>query len=371
MRTRVLILVKGLGVGGAERLLERAIPYLDRTRFDYRIAYLLPWKDALVPAFQAAGIPVHCLGYARAWDAGVLWRLVALLMREPVELVHAHLPVAGVLARLARTRARVRGIVYTEHNTPARYGRLTRRFNAATYRLNDVVIAVSAQVEAQVRPYVRNGRPRLVTIPNVVDAAVIGASTRSRGDLCREFGFPEDARLVVNVANLVPKKGHSYLLAAARRVTEQDPRARFLVIGTGPLAGQLADDARRAGLDGRLVFAGFRPDATALVSAADVFVLSSTHEGLPIALLEAMTLGRAVVATRVGGVPGVVTHGETGLLVEPGDPDALARETLALLGDDARRQLLGRQARQRALEQGGMAEMVKAVERVYEELVAP
>jgi glycosyltransferase involved in cell wall biosynthesis len=260
--------------------------------------------------------------------------------------------------------------VYTEHNTPARYGRLTRRLNAATYRLNDVVIAVSAQVEAQVRSYVRDGRPRLVTIPNAVDPALVSAGARSRGDVCREFGFPEDARLVVNVANLVPKKGHGYLLAAARQVIERDARARFLLVGAGPLARQLADDARRAGLDGRLVFAGFRPDAAALVSAADVFVLSSTHEGLPIALLEAMALGRAVVATRVGGVPEVVTHGETGLLVEPGDADALARETLALLGDDARRQTLGRQARQQAVGRHGMAEMVKAVERVYEELVA-
>jgi glycosyltransferase involved in cell wall biosynthesis len=370
-RTRVLVLVKGLGVGGAERLLERAIPYLDRTRFDYRVAYLLPWKDALVPAFRAAGIPVYCLGYARTWDAGVLRRLAALLAREPVEVVHAHLPMAGILARLARTRARVRGVVYTEHNVPARYGRITRWLNALTYRLNDVVIAVSEQVEAQLRPYARNGRPRLVTIPNAVDAALVGAGARTRGEVCREFGFPEDARLVVNVANLVPKKGHRHLLAAARLIAERDTRARFLLIGAGPLAGQLADEARRAGLDGRLVFAGFRPDAAALTAAADVFVLSSTHEGLPIALLEAMTLGRAVVATRVGGVPEVVTHGETGLLVEPADADALAAATLSLLGDEERRDMLGRQARQRALQRHGMAEMVRAVERVYGELVAP
>lgn len=362
------MLIKGLGVGGAERLLERAIPYLDRARYDYRVAYLLPWKRALVPAFEAAGIPVYCLGYGRVWDAAVLARLTGLLRQERIDLVHAHLPVAGVLARLARAPARLRWVVYTEHNVPARYGWPTRALNALTYSWSDVAIAVSRQIATDVRRYVRNGRPRLLTIPNAVDVVVPDDGAAVRAAICREFGWPEDVRLVVNVANLVPKKGHRYLLAAARRVLVHDARARFLVVGGGPLTEELVAQARRLGLDGRLVFTGYRPDAARLLAAADLFVLSSTHEGLPVALLEAMALGRAVVATRVGGIPEVITHGRDGLLVTPGDAVGLAAAMLEVLGDRDRQETLGRQARDSLRRRASMAEMVRAVERVYAEL---
>ncbi len=367
-RLKVLLMIKGLGVGGAERLLERAIPYLDRSRYDYRVAYLLPWKSALVPAFRMAGIPVYCLGYGRVWDAAVLARLVRLLRRERIDLVHAHLPLAGILARVARAGGGVRWVVYTEHNVPARYGWVTRSLNALTYGWSDAVIAVSQQVAADVRRYARNGRPRLLTIPNAVDIVLTDNHPADRAAVRREFGWPEDARLIVNVANLVPKKGHQYLLAAAQRVLAHDAQARFLVVGNGPLADDLVGEARRLGLDGRLVFTGFRPDATRLVAAADLFVLSSLYEGLPVSLLEAMALGRAVIATRVGGIPEVVTHGENGLLVAPGDADGLAAAMLEVLRDPERRAALGRHARSHAQRRAGMAEMVRSVEQVYAEL---
>jgi glycosyltransferase involved in cell wall biosynthesis len=369
-RVRVLLLVKGLGLGGAERLLERAVPYLDRVRYDYQLAYLLPWKDALVPAFRKAGIPVHCLGWDGPLGLKTAGRLVQLLRRERIDLVHAHLPWASILARAVRARAGVRWLVYTEHNVPERYRLPTRVVNALTYRANDAVIAVSSQVAARLRPYVRHGRPHVVTVPNAVDVQALERSVRARETVCREFGLPDDVRLVVNVGNLVPKKGHRVLLAAARHVADRVPAVRFLVVGSGPLAEDLATLARRSGLDGQVVFTGLRDDATALIGAADVFVLSSLHEGLPVALLEAMALGRAVVATRVGGVPEVVAHGETGVLVEPGDPQALAASILQLLHDDRLRDRLGRQARAQAQRRYGMAAMVRAVEDVYGALVA-
>lgn len=365
---RVLVLIKGLGVGGAERLLERAIPYLDRQRHTYQVAYLLPWKDALVPAFERAGIPVHCLGMRRVADWGVVGRLVSLLRRERVDLVHTHLPLAGVLARLARRRGGVRWLVYTEHNLPSRYRLLTRQLNAATYAANDAVIAVSQEVAGRVARYGRRGRPRLVTIPNAIDADELAAQAATRETVCREFGFPPDARVVVHVANLVPKKGHRYLLAAARRVLDREPRARFLLVGLGPLARRLTAESRRLGLNGQVVFAGFRPDAVALMGGADLVVLPSVHEGLPLTLLEAMALGRPVVASRVGGVPEVVTSGETGVLVEPMDVDALAAQILALLGDPALRERLGEGARRQVRRRYGMAQMVAAVEDVYRQV---
>jgi glycosyltransferase involved in cell wall biosynthesis len=368
-RIRVLLLIKGLGVGGAERLLERAVPYFDRDRYDYRVAYFLPWKDALVPTFKDGGIPVHCLDNRFAADLGVFGRLIGLLRRERIELVHVHSPVPAVMTRLGRRAAGVRWIVYTEHNVPARYGIVTRSLNAGTYRMNDAVIAVSQEVAARVQPYVRNGRPRLHAIPNAVDVDLFAGLQASREQVRREFGFPADAPVIINVANLTAKKGHTHLLAAAKRVLERQPNARFLCVGQGPLAEELAAEAKRHHLDGQLVFAGFRPDAITLMAASDVFVLSSLHEGLPVSLLEAMALARPQVVTRVGGVPEVVVDGETGVLVESENPGALADGILGLLGDPARAQRMGEAARVHVRRRYGMGQMVKAVEAVYASVI--
>lgn len=372
-RVRVLVLIKGLGLGGAERLLERSIPHLDRERFDYQLAYLLPWKDALVGPFVAAGIPVHCLNYRRAADIGVVGRLEALLRRERIDLVHAHLPVPGVLARLAQRRGAVRRVVYTEHSMPSHHRSLSRVLNAATYRMNDAVIAVSEGIAREVARRLggaHRGADRLFTIPNAVDVEELERVPVSREAVRREFGFPDDARLVVHIGNLRPVKGHADLLAAARRVTDRDPLARFLLVGTGPLAAPLAAEAVRLGLDGRVVFAGFRQDATRLLAAADLYVLASLQEGMPVSLLEAMALGRPAVLTRVGSIPEVAVDGETARLVAPRDPEGLATALLELLADPARRARMGEAARRRARARYGMAQMVAAVEDVYRRVVA-
>lgn len=368
-RARVLHLIKGLGLGGAERLLERAAPHFDRREFEYHVGYLVPWKNALVPALQGAGLPVHCLNMTTIADVRVMPRLLALLRRERFDLVHAHLPLTGVLARVAKRLGGVRHAVYTEHSMPFGHRRITRALNMRTYQWNDAVIAVSLAVADQVRPCLRGSRVPLRMIPNAIDAEALEGQAADRAAVCREFGFPPDARIVIHVGNLRPVKGHRYLLAAARRVIAQIPQARFLLVGLGPLTHELMEEARRLDLDGRVVFAGFRPDATALIGAADLFVLSSLDEGIPVSLLEAMALGRPAVLTRVGGIPEVAIPGETAALVEPKDVDGLTQAIAGLLADPERRVRMGEQARRHVRNRFGMAQMVEAVEGVYREVL--
>jgi glycosyltransferase involved in cell wall biosynthesis len=366
-RARILLLIKGLGVGGAERLLEGSLPHLDRDRFDYRVGYLLPWKTALVPAFVAAGVPVHDLNMRTAGDPRVLVRLVALLRRERIDLIHAHLPVAGIWGRVAARLAGVPCVVYTEHNVPQRYASVTRTLNRRTYRMNDVVIAVSDEVRREIGGYA-NGRPAIVTIQNAVDAAALGATEVDPAAIRREFGFPPDALLVTTVGNLTAKKGHTFLLAAAARVVAQHSGARFLLVGQGPLADSLHAEASHLGLNGTVVFAGFRQDAVRILAASDLFVLSSVFEGLPVTLLEAMALGKPSVVTRVGGIP-EITDESSSVLVEPGDPEALAAGISGLLEVPALRDRMGAAAREKARSRYGVPQMVAAVEQVYRDLL--
>ncbi|HET8679697.1 MAG TPA: glycosyltransferase [bacterium] len=366
-RARVLLLIKGLGIGGAERLLEAALPCLNRDRYAYRVAYMLPWKRALVPSFEAAGIPVHDLNMRVPGDPRAFMRLVRLVRRERIDLIHAHLPMAGVWARIAARLGGVPHVVYTEHNVPQRYALPMRVLNRRTYKMNDIVIAVSDEVRRGVEGYA-NGRPQIVTVANAVDSDALAALPSAPDAMRREFGFPADAVVIVTVGNLTPKKGHTHLLAAAVKVAARHPAARFLIVGQGPQADALRVEAGRLGLNGRLVFAGFRPDAVRLVAASDIFVLSSIFEGLPVALLEAMALGKPSVVTRVGGIP-EATDEASSLLVPAEDPQALAEAVGALLESADLRLRMGAAAQERARRRYGVAQMVAAIEQVYADLL--
>lgn len=360
------MLTKGLGRGGAELLLSTALPYRDQGRFAYEMAYLLPWKDALVPEFQRHGVPVHCLAGHRslAWTA----RLRRLLARRGIDLVHAHSPVAAVGARLALWRSSM-PIVYTEHNVWPSYHPATRSANAVTYGRNDHVFAVSERVRTSIRPPgVVRRRPPVETLYHGLDPAAVGRWGSPAG--VREgLGLRDGAPLVVTVANFRPDKGHRFLVAAARRIRRAFPEARLVLVGLGPTEADVRQRVLDEGLEEAVVFAGYRTDAPRVAGAADVFVLPSIREGLPIALLEAMAQGVPPVITSAGGMPEVVRDGVDGLVVPPAQPVALADAIIALLDDRELRSRLGDSARERAAAFDIRA-AVRRMEEVYTRLLA-
>jgi glycosyltransferase involved in cell wall biosynthesis len=195
------------------------------------------------------------------------------------------------------------------------------------------------------------------------------ADIEDRDGVRREFNIPDGTLLVGTVANLKAKKGYRYLLQAAAVVRRELPDVRFLVVGQGPEESFLRGEARRLGLDGTVIFAGYRDDASRVASAFDVFALPSLYEGLSIALIEAMSLGKPSVVTRTGGVPEVVEHGQHGLTVPPGDADELATALLALLKDDDLRSRMGREAMRRAAA-FDIRSAVRRMEEVYQEVLS-
>ena len=364
--TGVLLLIKGLGRGGAEQLLVTASSHLDRDRFRYEVAYLLPWKDALVGPLEAAGLSTHCLDGGRG--AGWVARLRELARDRRVGIVHAHSPIPAVASRLALPRA-VRK-VYTEHNLWPRYHRATYWANLLTFGRNDHVFAVSDEVRASIRypgPMASFRRPPVETLYHGLDWSSRPAPA-PRSEARATLGIAEDAPVVGTVGNLTAKKDHATLLAAAAVLRSSVPGLRVVVVGHGPLEDEVRRRRRNLDLEETVVMAGFRDDAARLMSAFDVFVLSSRYEGLPIALLEAMALGIPAAITRVGGNAEVVADGVHGLLVPPGDARRLAGAVGRLLGDEALRGRLGEAARHRAAD-FDIRVAVRRMEEVYGELV--
>ena len=363
----VLLLIKGLGRGGAEQLLLSAIRHGDRSRFRYDVAYLLPYKDDLVPEIADLDAGVRCLGGQR--DARWPLRLRRLVQEGEVDLVHAHSPVAAIGARIALP-GRVR-IVYTEHNMWPRYHPATYWGNAMTFPRNDHVFAVSDAVRDSVRYPRALGRlrmPPVETLYHGPDPAAVARLAASDG-VREEFAVPQGSALVGTVAHLKPHKGHRHLLAAAVEIRRALGDVRFVLVGRGPLENDLRAQVHELGLDEAVVFTGFRDDALRLARGLDVFVLPSEFEGLPIALIEAMSLGRPVVVTGAGGNAEVVRSDTDGLVVPAGDPHALAGAVIKMLSDAGLRERLGRAARLRAAD-FDIHRAVERVETVYEELLA-
>ena len=172
-----------------------------------------------------------------------------------------------------------------------------------------------------------------------------------------------------NVAALVPHKGHRYLIKAAATVVRQVPDARFVILGTGELEATLRKQVKDLHLERHVLLAGFRPDALSLQKGFDLFAMSSLTEGLGTVLLDAMALGQAIVATRAGGIPEVVAHDQTGVLVPPRDADALAAAVVRLLGDADRRAQLGLAGRERGRASFSVERMVQATLDAYDRLV--
>lgn len=361
---RVLWLTKGLGPGGAERLLVEQASAGDRTRVAYEAAYLLPWKQHLVGDLERLGVPTHCLGVRTEADPRWWWRLAALLRARRYDVVHAHSPLSASIARtVVRAGFRSTGFVYTEHNRWSSYRRVTRWSNRLTYALNHAAIAVSSDVVDSMTP---RARRRTEVITHGIDLDAVRAHREARGLVREELGVGPDEVLVVTVANLRADKRYPDLLAAARRVVDTGARVRFVAAGQGPREAEIRSLHARLGLGDRFRLLGYRPDARRLIAAADLFVLASSHEGLPVAVMEAFALGVPVVATDVGGLGAAITDGVDGLLVAPRDPEALAAAILQA-ADPARRARLAAGAAE-AGTRYSVTSSVARIEAVYEQV---
>ncbi|WP_165900803.1 glycosyltransferase [Microbispora triticiradicis] len=314
--------IKTLDVGGAEVLLVERLLAASRQAHRYTVVCLSASTSELTGRLRSAGIEVvdltACPRPLR------LARLLHEVRRLRPDVVNLHSPLPGALLRPVSRLWRPRPVlVSTVHNV--RYRPVTMLLDRLTGWLDSRIVAVSPQV-ARARTG-RRGRAPATCVHGVRVAeqrhrAALAAVTR------RERGVPDDAFLIVNVANFRPQKNHRLLVDAAARVVAAESRAVFLLAGSGP---ELEPTARRIaalGLDAAVRIAGHVPDAGRLIAAADLLVLSSSWEGLPVVVMEALAAGVPVVSTAVGGVPDLIETGRNGVLTPPGSADGLAEGIL-------------------------------------------
>jgi L-malate glycosyltransferase len=365
---RVLHLIKSMGRGGAETLLASSHAASRTHGVEPSYGYFLPWKSAVADELRQAGATVTCFpATSTARMAARLFDVAHHIRRAGVDVVHCHLPSAASMGRIA---ARIVGVpvVYTEHNLQERYHPFTRAANLATWTAQDHVIAVSDEVRRSIPPATARLVP-VTVIENGVDTGRFQRNLAGGARVRHELGIDDGAPVVGTVAVFRRQKRLDVWLAAAARIADVVPGARFILVGDGPERQALAALGARLTLTGRLHFVGLRIDVRDYLSAMDVFVSSSAYEGMPVAMLEAMACGLPVVATRVAGNIDVVDDGATGLLVDEGDPDALARSAIAALQPGAA-SVLGENARRVAEQRFSTARMSAELADVYRSVVS-
>ena len=336
---RILWLVKGLGPGGAERLLVAAAGHHARDEFDITCAYLLPWKQQLAPELEALGVSTVCLDVRDERDIRWSARLRRLLVAQPVDVMHLHSPYPAGIGRLVtrtlprRTRPRT---IYTLHNTWGSFARPSRVLNGWTMPMDAADLSVSVQAHATLPPRLA---ARTEVLVHGIDLDAVGALADREGAR-RELGLGSDDMVFGTVANFRAQKDYPNLLAAARALADRRVAVHFLIVGQGPLDAEVRAEHARLGLEEVVTILGERHDAVRVMSACDGFVLASRNEGLPVALMEALAIGLPVVATDVGGVSEAITTGENGTLVPARDPIALADAIQGMVENPDRRRAL-------------------------------
>ncbi len=365
LRPRLLLLGDTLDLGGTEGQFAEVACGLDPSRWDVRVSCVRA-AGPLRARLEAAGFRPWSCGPASLKSPALplaMTRLAGHLRREGIQLVHSfgfYSNTVGVPAgRLARTPA----VIASQRDMGDLRPPLQRRLHSMVLAMSTHVLVNSEAIAGRLSGTraARNGR--VSVIPNGVDVVRFRPSTRPGG------GRPSVT--IGTLANLRPEKGLRQLLEAAARVSRSAPNVRFVVWGDGPLRGELDAVVRAHALSGAVELRGATPDPDTALRECDIFVLPSLSEASPNVVLEAMATGLPVVATRVGGVPGLVDDLRTGILVPPDDPQGLAEAIVKLLQTPTLAAEMGAQGRARALAEFGSARMLERLDAFYCRALGP
>jgi glycosyltransferase involved in cell wall biosynthesis len=381
-RIRLLKFIPVFAIGGTERQIMNLISRLDPGRFDLHFGCSKRVGEFL-PEIEARRIPVTEHNIKRAIAPETFrqqMRFARYLRWNRIDIVHSYNFYANYFAIPAAWLARTPVIVASIRDTGAFMTPLQRLAQRTICRLADVVLVNADAIRQWL---ISEGfRPdKLVVIRNGIDIARFGRPGAGAG-VRRELGMTGDAPLIAMLARINRLKGVEYFFEAAAAIAADFPDARFLVVGDalvmkdGAIAPksdyrmELEGHIRRLGLEGRVLFTGFRLDVPDLLSEVTVSVLPSLSEGLSNTILESMAAAVPVVATRIGGTPEAVDDGVSGLLVPPRDSAALARAIRRILEDRELAARLGQAARRRVVDHFSMERMVGETERLYVSLLA-
>ncbi len=357
---RILHLTETAGPGGAEQLMVRLV---DRLRTDYEHRVGLIRDGWLAGEMRKRGIPVLLFQNRLSYDVKLLSSLVTAIKREGIDLIHSHEFLMNSYGAMASILTGV-PLLATVHGRNYYGDRLRRRMMYRGVSRRACMIAVCEATKEYLVEHVGVARGQVRVVYNGVEVDESPAM-KAKGVHDSSYRSPT----IATVGRLTPVKGHSHLLLAVRDLVQTWRHLRVLIVGKGKLEGVLKQEVVDLGLSENVIFTGHLEDVTGIWNLVDAFILPSLSEGMPLSLLEAMAAGVPPVATRVGGVVEAIEDGKTGLLVPPGDSQALAGSIRRLLEDRTLADEIGKSARQAVAGRFSLPRMVQAYREIYAELI--
>jgi glycosyltransferase involved in cell wall biosynthesis len=308
------------------------------------------------------------------YDVMALFSLYRLLAKERPTIVHTHTSKAGLLARLAAKGAGVPIIVHTPHGHVffGYFGAFKTKIFILLERLashiTDKIVALTQREKEDYLLFKITDEEKLAIINSGIDLEKFKQPPFPlKRNFKKELGIPENALIVGTVGRLVPVKGPEFLIEAARRIIPKYPNVFFVFMGDGYLRRDLERKTSEMGIRENVIFLGWRNDAPKIISLFDIFVLPSLNEGMGRVLVEAMALGKPIVASNIGGIPDLVIHGKNGFLAPPKNSEELARYIRILLEDRERREKMGLAGKE-SVSNFSKEKMVEKIAELYEKL---
>jgi glycosyltransferase involved in cell wall biosynthesis len=383
-KVKVARIVARLNIGGPAVHIINLMAGLDPDRFENLLVVGRPGPNEGDMGYLASqkGIdPLIIPGLGRElsplWDAQTTFKLARILRRQRPHIVETHTAKAGAVGRLAARLAGVPVVIHVFHGHvfhsyfgPAKT-ELFINIERGLARLTDRIITISPAQRRDVVDVYRIAPPeRVITIPLGLDLGPFAAARQScRGQFRSSLGISPDMPLIGFVGRLTAVKNPRQFIEVAGRVIRESPQARFVFVGDGELRPALEEQVGALGLAQTVIFTGWQANMPAVYSDLDLLVLTSLNEGTPVTVIEALATGVPVVASEVGGVPDVVTHQETGLLVPSGDAEATAQAILQFLRAPERAQRLALAGQRVVLGRFDLRRLVNDMDALYHALL--
>ncbi|MFH2068871.1 MAG: glycosyltransferase [Candidatus Omnitrophota bacterium] len=362
--TKILFFTVDSRIGGTEKMVISLAASLPKDEFSVFILTIKP-EGPLHEMAQASGIGAGTLGI-RSRLNGFLAppRLFRFLLKDRFDVIHTFLFQANNLGRVVGWLANVPVRIGSQRSTDYWRRPYHNLLDRITLPCSRIVVSNSEAGRKMLMRRVGLAPEKIIVIPNGVPSATVILKDKAREML----GFFGEEFLIGSAGNLRPPKGYQYLLPAFREVALKYPESRLLIAGEGPLRKTLEKFSRRLGISSKVFFLGFRKDLSVFYSGLDIFVMPSLWEGMPVALLEALSYGIPVVATAVSGIPEVVSDGCEGFLVAPANPRQITVGMLELLNNPQKRLEMGGRGRARAETEYSREKMVTAYANLYREM---
>lgn len=377
MKCKILYIIDNIEFGGGERVFSQIIRGINKERFSVLVSSNP--GGTFEKKLMEVGIKIDPLDMTHRYNLRTISQLKRIIKTKDVQIVHSQGGRADFFARTASRIASVPIIISSMAMLVEGYDvsilrkglyvlidRWTERW------VNKFIVLSEAMRQSLIKRH-KIPPENIVKIYNGIEIEEYNPDLKEvrnkKLEVKRALGLKNDVLVIGAIGRLVWQKGFEYLIRAAPEVLNKFPKARFLIVGEGPLKNKLILTSEKLNVADRIIFTGFRSDIKEILASIDVLAMPSLLEGLPMVLLEAMAMAKPIVATRIDGITEVLEHVKTGLLVPAENSHALAEAIAGILNDKAKANFFGRNAREAAKEKFSVKKMVQQTERLYEELL--